>query len=292
MIRASRFFCFVALLLLPLLLWWRPLLQTLDLALHNGEYTHILLVLPTSAALIFLEWRSIQPIFSAGYVLGSLLLVLGAADGGFSLWGWAGLADDNRLALSMTALVAWWIGSFILCFGMRAARMLAFPLGFLVLLIPLPSVVLNTIVAWLQDGSASTTALLFEAAGIPVSRQGILLAIPGLSIEVAKECSSIRSSLMLLITTLVLSHLFLRSTWRKGWLVLIALPLSVIKNGLRIFTISVLGTRVNPAFLHGQLHHSGGIVFFIVALAMVLLLLWLLQRGEKQREYLHATAAR
>jgi len=109
-----------------------------------------------------------------------------------------------------------------------------------------------------------------------------VLSIPGLTVEVAKECSCIRSSLMLLVTSMVLAHLFLRSIWRKTVVMLAAIPLSVAKNGLRIFILSMLGTRVDPGFLHGNLHHHGGIVFFAAALLAQLLLLWLLSRSDSQ----------
>jgi exosortase/archaeosortase family protein len=59
-----------------------------------------------------------------------------------------------------------------------------------------------------------------------------------------------------------------------------AIPLSIAKNGVRIFTISMLGTRVDPGFLHGNLHRHGGVIFFLLALLAVVLLLWLLGRSE------------
>ena len=107
-----------------------------------------------------------------------------------------------------------------------------------------------------------------------------MLSIPGLDIEVARECSSIRSSLMLVVTTLVLAHLFLRSWWRKALLIAAAIPLSVAKNGLRIVTIAELGTRIDPGFLNGKLHHNGGIIFFGIAVVAVVVLLWILRRTE------------
>jgi len=117
---------------------------------------------------------------------------------------------------------------------------------------------------------------MFHAIGVPVTQDGIILSIPNLDIEVARECSSIRSSLMLVVTTLVLAQLFLRSWWRKVLLVVAAIPLSVAKNGLRIVTIGELGTRVDPAFLSGRLHHNGGILFFGLSVAVICALLWML----------------
>ena len=113
-----------------------------------------------------------------------------------------------------------------------------------------------------------------------MAQNGVLLTIPGLTVEVAQECSSIRSSSMLLVTTMVLAQLLLRSPWRKALVIGVAVPLSVAKNGLRIFTIAMLATRVDPAYLTGRLHHEGGIVFFMIALIGVFVLLWILRRGE------------
>ena len=89
---------------------------------------------------------------------------------------------------------------------------------------------------------------------------------------------------MLIVTTMVLAQLLLRSPWRKALIILVAIPLSVAKNGLRIFTIAMLATRVDPSFLTGRLHRKGGIVFFLIALAVTFLLLWILRRGEKAGE--------
>jgi exosortase len=136
-------------------------------------------------------------------------------------------------------------------------------------------------VALLQQGSAWSAHGLFAACGVPVAQDGVLLTIPGLTLQVAQECSSIRSSSMLLVTSMVLAQLLLRSPWRKAVVVGLAVPLSIAKNGLRIFTIAMLGTRVDPGYLTGRLHHQGGIIFFAIILAAVFALIWVLRRGEE-----------
>jgi exosortase len=120
-------------------------------------------------------------------------------------------------------------------------------------------------------------------AGVPVEQKGLLVHIPGLTVEVARECSSIRSSSMLLVTTLVLVQLLLRSPWRKALVIAVAIPLSVVKNGLRIFVIAMLSTRVDPSFLTGRLHREGGVIFFLIALGTIFLLLWMVRRGEAEK---------
>jgi exosortase len=135
----------------------------------------------------------------------------------------------------------------------------------------------------LQQGSAAAAHFLFAVAGVPVEQKGLLVHIPGLTVEVARECSSIRSSSMLLVTTLVLAQLLLRSPWRKALVIAVAIPLSVVKNGLRIFVIAMLSTRVDPSFLTGRLHREGGVIFFLIALGTIFLLLWMVRRGEAEK---------
>jgi hypothetical protein len=102
------------------------------------------------------------------------------------------------------AVVTWWIGLFVCRFGTRMFRMFVFPLCFLLGLVPLPEFAVNHIESLLQQGSADAANRLFVIAGVPVTRDGLQLSIPGLTVEVATECSSIRSSLMLLVTSMVL----------------------------------------------------------------------------------------
>ena len=256
---SSPYRSFALLCLVSLVLWWHTLVATFGLALRNDAYTHILLILPISIALIVSEWRSRKAQPEPNFRVGLALLVLAVLIGfiGGRWWGPASLPADVQLSLGMLAVVTWWIGSFVCCFGTRISRMFIFPLCFLLWLVPLPEFALNHIVSFLQQGSAYAARLLFVIAGVPVTQDGVRLSIPGLTLEVAKECSSIRSSLMLLVTSMVLAHLLLRSAWGKGLVILAAIPLAIAKNGFRIFTLSMLAVYVDPGFLHGSAASPG-----------------------------------
>jgi len=214
--------------------------------------------------------------------IGSVLLAAAVAIREVAGWGLLSLSVDTALSLNILAFVLWWIAAFIFCFGTSAFRCSLFPLCFLFWLIPLPEFVLDTVIRLLQEGSAKAAYLLFVAARVPVEQCGLLLHIPDLILAVAPECSSIRSSSMLVVTTMVLAQLLLRSPWRKAFVIAVAIPLSIAKNGLRIFTIGMLGTRVDPSYLTGRLHRQGGIIFFLVAVAATFLLLWIVRRGERR----------
>jgi len=86
---------------------------------------------------------------------------------------------------------------------------------------------------------------------------------------------------MLLVTSIVLAQLLLRSPWRKVFVIAFVIPLSAAKNGLRIFTIAMLSTRLDPGYLTGRFHHQGGPVFFAIALIAIFAVLWIVRRGEE-----------
>jgi exosortase len=124
------------------------------------------------------------------------------------------------------------------------------------------------VVVFLQNASAVTSFALLKSVHATVFRDGLVLRFPSIDIEVAPECSGIRSSLALLITILLSGEFVLRSVWSKSLLVLAVVPVAIIKNAIRIATISLLTVYVNPAFIHSWIHKSGGMVFYALALLL------------------------
>src|SRR5579872_1799703 len=259
---------------------WPALHSTFALATHQDEYTHILLILPIVAAFLYLDHQSFKLAASPDHRMGAIVLATALAAAIATYWQRSSLAPDVRLSWSMFALVSWWVGSFIFSFGVDSARRERFALGFLYWLVPWPNGVLDIAIGWLQRESAWAARWMFSFSGMPVTLDDTVLVLPGLTLNVAPECSSLRSSLLLVITTMIFAQLFLRSSWRKLLLVLAAILLSPVKNGLRIFVIGYLTLRVDPTYLTGHLHHDGGVVFLTIAQAAIFVLLWLLRRGE------------
>lgn len=274
-------FEFAAICIASIVLWWHPLAATLRLALNDDSFTYLLLILPITLLLIVTE-RNQSPASYSGSSRGAGgVLLLGAVFlRAVALWGQHHFSASDAISLNVFALVLFWIGSVIVCFGSQVVRSHLFAFCFLFLLLPLPDGVVNWIVGTLQTTSAVAAEALFRIARVPVVRDGIILSIPGLDIEVARECSSIRSSTMLVVLTLLLAHLFLHSKWRQILLVVLAVPLSIAKNAVRIFTIAELTTRVDPSYLYGKLHHQGGVVFLALAVLVTVLFLWFLRKSE------------
>ncbi len=133
---------------------------------------------------------------------------------------------------------------------------------------------------FLQVGSTEFTNLLFMATGVPFLREGFVFHLPGMSVEVAKQCSGIRSSLALLITAILAGHMFLKTGWKKVFLAVLIIPVTMFKNGIRILILTLLGTYVDPRWLtESSLHRDGGIVFFILALVLMAPILYWLRKG-------------
>jgi exosortase len=270
----------VLLLLVTAAVWWQPLASTLRLALNRDEYTHILLILPISASLIFLERRRLSWDNRPAYALSGLFLFLALLLYVVARWKAQALPEDISLFLSMVAVVICLVAAALLWLGLNNVRVLMFPILFLFLVVPLPQFVVDTLADSLQLWSAYVARIMFLMVGVPVTQDGVTLSIPALDIVVARECSSIRSSSILFLIGMVLGQLFLRSWWRKVLFIACAVPLAALKNGFRIFVITEIATRVDPTFFEGQFHRHGGIVFLALAIAIMLVLLRILQKTE------------
>lgn len=274
--RRHLYFC--SFLLASVVFFWTPLQRLISFSLTHDYGSHILLIVPTSTYLIYLNRREIFSKLHSSFFSGSSLLLAG------TILGWVAhdrsRLDNDYLSVEILAFIVLWISGFILCYGSHALRAARFPLLFLMLMIPIPDFLIGKIIFFLQTGSAAVAYWLFRMVDVPVFKEGFVFFLPHLKIGVAKECSGIRSSLTLLITTLLVGEFVLCSFWRKSLLVFSAVPILIFKNGLRILTIALLSIYVDPRFIHGWLHTSGGVVFYALAWLSLFPILLLLKRGE------------
>jgi exosortase len=262
------------------LLFTRPLIALLHLSLSQDNASYLVLIPLISAWLFYVERDRIFPNSSTDKILGGALLALG---GGAALASYfAGGASSQGLQLSgyILSLVLFWAAGFCLLFGRAASKAGSFPLLFLFLMVPIPHFLLDRIIYALQVGSAGITESFFNLFGVPVLRDGLIFHLARVSIEVSQECSGIRSSMALLIVALLVTHFYLRTFWKKILFLASGLFMMILKNGIRIVTLTMLAVYVDPSFLYGRLHHAGGVLFFLLGLLLLWPLLGLLQRGE------------
>jgi exosortase len=191
---------------------------------------------------------------------------------------------NDYLAACMLGLVGWIIGGFVAAYGAPALRQALFPMLFLLFMVPLPSFVADPIMQALQHASADASDWLFAAARVPYHRDGLVFEFSNVAVQVADVCSGIRSSVALVILGLVTGVMFLRTTRNRLLLLLSIVPITVVKNALRIVTLSLLANYVDLTVLTNHwLHSSGGIPFFAAGMALFIPVTWMFRRSERER---------
>jgi exosortase len=255
-------------------------------ALYSSDkseyYSHIALIPLVSIYLIYIKRKEIFANVNYSFIMGIPILLLGTALflGGL-LWG-VPLDKNNYASLINLSIFIFINGAFILLYGMRAYRSALFPLLFLIFTVPIPTALMDNIIHFLRAGSTEFTNLLFLASGVPFVRDGFAFHLTNISVEVAKQCSGIRSGMAIFIVAILAGYMFLKSYWKIIFLVICAVLIAMLKNGIRIFTLSLLGNYVDPRILASSLHREGGIPFFIVALLLLAPILFFLRRSEKK----------
>ena len=246
------------------------------------------MLIPLVSAYLFFQNR--KDIFSKPGPIYPFALALSAFGAALYIFGsyYAAMLNQNDYVSLLTfSAIVFWAGGFVLLYGIRGFQKATFPILFLVFMIPIPGLIMDKIIYTLQVGSTEAVEVLFILTGVPFQREGFVFHLPGISIEVAEQCSGIRSTLALFITSILAGHFFLERFWKKTLLALIVFPVTVFKNGIRIVTLSLLGAYVDERWLtESFLHHSGGFIFFIPALGLLGLALWGLRKYRSQeRKY-------
>ena len=264
------------------LLFIQPLGRLMLYAAGSDLHSHIVLVPFVSAYLLYDRRRTLPSPGGRSRAGAVLLGAIGLAALAAAFVWRGSLSLNDHLALMALAYVSLLAAGGFLFLGAKWMASGAFPVAFLVFLAPLP----DAAVYWLENASAlasaEAAAMYFGIAGTPLVRNGTIFELPGIVLQVAQECSGIRSSWVLFITSLLASHLFLESPWRRLVLVAFVIPLGILRNGFRVFVIGMLCVHVGPHMIDSVIHHRGGPIFFALSLVPLFLLLWWLRRGERR----------
>jgi exosortase C (VPDSG-CTERM-specific) len=256
-----------------------PLREFVTYVRHSDVHSYVLLIPFVTAYLLRIRWKYLSRELSSSWGAALLLAVAGTGALLASLH-FADLGQNDYVTLIALSFVCFVIAGTFLFLGSKWARSAMFPLFFLAFMIPLPEAAVDFLENASKEASAEVANWLFLISGTPFLRVGTVFQLPGITIEVAKECSGIRSSLVLVITSLLAANMFLHTTWRRGLLVFAVIPLGLLRNGLRILFISLLCVHIGPQMIHSVIHRRGGPFFFAASLIPLFLLLWWLRRGE------------
>ncbi|MDA8090462.1 MAG: exosortase/archaeosortase family protein [Nitrospiraceae bacterium] len=262
-------------------IFYGPLRELIIFSFQNENYSHMPLIPFISGYFFWLKRKEISS--NAGkksWVLGALVLLASAAPYLIGKSRAGALSENDYLFFMMLSAVLFCLGCFTLLFGLRTFRAAAFPLFFLFFMVPVPAFILNKVIFFLQTGSTYGADQIFKLAGIPFLHHGFKFDFPGLSIYVAHECSGIRSSVSLVIMGVIMGQLFLERWSAKLLAFLVAVPLAILKNSIRIATLTTLSLYVDRSFMYGRLHRDGGILFFLIGLSLLGLFIRFLRRFD------------
>lgn len=259
-----------------------PTLINLLNSSNNSEYySHIFFIPVISGYLLFVKRKSISR--DTQYAMRTGLMLAATGIGLYSsAWYLQGETSYNdHAALIMISTIIIWASGFLALYGKKALRNAALPVAFLLFMVPLPDTFMEFAVHALRAGSTEVANGMFILSGVPFSRTGYTFHVSTISIEVARECSGIRSFLALAIVSVIAGEFFLRSLWTRVFLILIIVPIAIMKNGFRIAVLSLLGAYVDERILVSELHRQGGCLFFTLALFLVGGVIVLLIKTEK-----------
>jgi len=177
-----------------------------------------------------------------------------------------------ELFLSRTSLLLLLAGLVIFFCGWPLFRAVLFPWAFLFLMIPIPEIVFSQITFPLQILASKVAALLLPLLGVPVLREGNIINLPAMPLEVAEACSGIRSLLSLVTLAVIYGYLAETRTWARIVLALASIPIAVASNSLRIVGTGLLVQYWDPYKAEGFFHTFSGWLVFMVSVATLFLL--------------------
>jgi len=271
----------------------KPLLTLAVYAAGEELHSHILLIPFVSAYLIYIRRHALPKDYTFS-VRWALIPLLAGAISLAAAWipGVFGrpLSQNDYLALIALSVVCFVAAGGFFFLGRKWMAAAAFPFAFLIFMVPMPDRVADFLETASKLASTEAASMFFNISGTPVLRDGTLFHLPNITIEVAQECSGIRSSWVLFITSLLAANMFLKKPWRRTVLVAAVIPLGILRNGLRIFFIGLLCVHFGPEMIHSIFHRRGGPLFFVLSLIPLFFLLWWLRRGETVGSRRFATA--
>ena len=261
----------------------QPLLMLIRYAAGSQLYSYILLVPFISVYLLYLRRDELPKNYGIDPPLGTLFLVSGLSALACTYW-----LDFTARVLSPNSRIVLLTFSFLCCLaatgfflvGRRWMRAAAFPLTYLIFMVPMPDAMADALETASKYASAEVANVLFHFSGTPFLRDGLMFQLSNITIEVAQQCSGIRSSWVLFMTSILAANLFLKTPWRRFALVVFVIPLAILRNGFRILVIGLLCVNVGPQMINSLIHRRGGPLFFMLSLIPFLgVLLWL-RRAE------------
>ena len=243
--------------------YWQMFVRLIDAWVGDGNYSHGWLIMPIAA---YFAWERRDRLAALPVKASWLGLMVFAGGLALLVVGFLGA----ELFTTRVSLIITLVGMIAFLFGWAHVRALAFPLAFLLLMIPLPAIIFNRIAFPLQLLASRFGETCISAASIPVLREGHVLVLANTSLEVAEACSGIRSLVSLITLGLVFGYFADDRFWVRTLIVLSTIPVAIVANGARVAGTGILAHFYGPSAAEGFFHEFSGWVVFVAAFLMIL----------------------
>lgn len=254
-------------------------LRLFTYAISNEFNTYVLMVPPIAVGMYFVRGQTVSPLKPC---LSGALVAFGIAASLLALAMTHKVGPAGRLALEVQSFPVALAGVALLFGGYRRFRDLLFPIALLICMVPLPPLAVRIIEHLLQYASAWLAFLLLRLLGVPVLQyENVYLRLPGITLQIAPACSGIQSTVALFVLSLAAGYVFLHSGWLRVILTLAFLPLSILRNAIRIVTVGELCSHYGPQMIDSYLHRRGGWLFFLIFLIPFFVLLFALMQLDR-----------
>lgn len=247
--------------------------QLMEVWRTDPAYSHGFLIPVLSAYLVWRRRDFLTKLEDSPSVAGPLIVLVGALS--FVLGQVSGLnfLKEVSILFFVSGLIASWK-------GIRTLKAVQFPVLFLIFMIPLPFIIFNAISFRLQVMAAQSASAILDWLNIPAYRDGNVIILPHISLDVEKACSGIQSLISLLAISVLLTYLMNFRGWKAWAFSLSAIPIAVMTNIIRITGTGILSHHWGPAPAQGFLHAFSGWVLFLVALLTLWVESWIM--GKKR----------
>jgi exosortase len=253
--------------LLSLWLYWSTLSRLVNQWWHDPNFSHGFFVPLFSAYVLWQDRHRLARTVPNPSWFGLVIIAFGV-----SLLVVGQLGAELFLArFSLLLLLA---GSVVFFLGWHSFRAMLFPWAFLILMIPIPAIIFNQIAFPLQILASKVAAFTLPLFGVPILREGNVIHLPYMDLQVAEACSGIRSLMSLGALAIIYGYLMETRIWVRVLLALASVPIAIVSNSVRIIGTGLLVQYWDPEKAEGYFHASWGWIIFIISL----LLLYLLHR--------------
>jgi exosortase len=246
------------------LLYYDVMVKLVDAWTNDGNYSHGFLIVPLAA---YFAWERRDQLLQAVWRPSSLGFLVVAGSLAVLVVGTLG----SELFLTRISLLGAIGGSLLFLFGWPVIRVLAFPLGILLLMIPLPAIVFNQITFPLQLWASEFGEFVLNTARIPVLREGNVLILANTTLEVAEACSGIRSLISLLTLGIVFGYFTDPRQTVRTLIAVSTIPIAIVANGVRVAGTGIAAHYYGSAAAQGFFHEFSGWLLFLVAFALLAL---------------------